>query len=314
MFLTLNDLSIHNTVDTEYNAKTQIDEFVLFCKSLQASSIIDEIIFPESLFSMSLCNGYGLTQWMNDANVSKIYRQFFRRFLDKYRRYYNTQSVDGEFSVLIDEQELTAVGCAFALEHDHVLLSLATNPFWKNKSISGEYTSLDEFGEVQISTQCIDNIWTSMSQDKIVSTYRKELSADIASGQDLWDNRERLYPNLVFCENVKDQLFDDSEKYHIIAVMKKLVRFQEYFSNCSSSYDPKELGMGARTESETVKSDADLRDLRRFKLPNGIEEYFFDHIGFSGKYSAGRIHFLPDAPNKKCYIGYIGRHLQTKKF
>lgn len=314
MFLTLNDLSIRNTVDTEYSAKAQIDEFVLFCKNLQTISIIDEIVFPESLFSISLCKGYSLTQWINDANVSKNHKQFFRRFLDKHCRYYNTQSVDGDFSVLIDEQELPAIGCAFALEHDHVLLSLPTNSFWKNKSIAGEYSSLDEFGEVQISMQCIDNIWTSMPQDEIVSNYRKELSADITSGQDLWDKREQLYPNLVFCENIKDQLFDDSEKHHIIAVMKRLERFQEYFSSCGSSYDPKELGMEARTESETVKSDADLRNLRRFKLPNGNEEFFFDHVGFYGKYSGGRIHFLPDAPNKKCYIGYIGRHLQTKKF
>ncbi|MGN0462818.1 MAG: hypothetical protein ACI4HZ_10305 [Ruminococcus sp.] len=96
--------------------------------------------------------------------------------------------------------------------------------------------------------------------------------------------------------------------------MKKLERFQEYFSNCSSSYDPKELGIGARTESETVKSDTELKNLRKFQLPNGSEEYFFDHIGFTGKYSGGRIYFLPDNSNNKCYIGYIGRHLPTKKY
>ena len=314
MFLTVNDLSIHHATDTEHNAKTLIEQFVLFCKSLDAKSVVDETIFPEDLFSMPLNDEYGLTQWLDDASVPIIYKRFFMRFLDKNRRYYNAQNIDGEFAVLLDEQEQNSMGCAFAVEHDSVLLSLPTNSVWESKSVAGEYSSLDESGEMHVSSKYIENIWTALSIEEILSAYRRELSDDISSGQDLWDKREQLYPNLVFCQNVKDQLFDDSEKYHINAVMKKLNRFQEYFSNCNDSYDPKDLGMGARTESETVKSDADLRDLRRFKLPSGSEEYFFDHIGFSGKYSAGRIHFLPDNRNKRCYIGYIGRHLPTKKY
>lgn len=315
MFLTLNELSIYNNhIDTEYSTKAQIEEFVVFCRDLNTKSIIDEIMFPESLFSIPIYKSYGFAQWLADDNVSINHRQFFRRFLDKHSRYYNDQSVDGEFNVSIDGKEYTAVGCAFALEHSNILLSLPTNTFWKNRTICGEYSSLDEYGEMQTSSRFIDNIWTSIPQEEIVTTCRKELSADITSGQDLWDNREQLYPNLVFCENIKDQLFADSEKYHIMAVMKKLDRFQEYFFSCGNSYDPRELGMNARTESETVKSNDELKKLRRFKMPNGNEEYFFDHVSFTGKYNGGRIYFLPDNPNKKCYIGYIGRHLPTKNY
>lgn len=314
MFLTLNDLSINDTADTKNDAKKHIEDFVLFCKELDAKSIVDEIIFPENLFSMFLHNEYGLTQWLSDDNVSMVHKCFFRRFLDKHRRYYSTSNTDGEFAILFDGQEQSSLGCAFAFEHDHVLLSFPTNEYWTNKLINGKYSVLDESGEICISTQCVNNVWTSLPTEEILSIYIKELSNDIASGQDLWDKREQLYPNLVFCENVKHQLFDDSEKYHIIAVMKKLERFQDYFSNCNNLYDPKVLGMGARTESETVKSDTDLKALRRFKLPDDNEEYFFDHVGFTGKYTGGRIYFIPDNANNRCFIGYIGRHLPTKKY
>ena len=47
-----------------------------------------------------------------------------------------------------------------------------------------------------------------------------------------------------------------------MAVMKKLDRFQEYFFSCGNSYDPRKLGMNARTESETVKSNDELEDLK----------------------------------------------------
>ena len=96
--------------------------------------------------------------------------------------------------------------------------------------------------------------------------------------------------------------------------MKRLQRMQDYFSTCSNTYNPNDLGLDARTESDTVKADSDLRDLRKFRLPNGQEEYFFDHISFSGKYKGGRIHFLPDNVNNMCYIGYIGKHLPTKNY
>ena len=55
MFLTLNELSIYNNhIDTEYSTKAQIEEFVVFCRDLNTKSIIDEIIFPESLFSIPI--------------------------------------------------------------------------------------------------------------------------------------------------------------------------------------------------------------------------------------------------------------------
>ena len=136
----------------------------------------------------------------------------------------------------------------------------------------------------------------------------------ITSGQDLWEKREKLYPNLIFCENVKDNLYQDSEKYHIMNVMTRLNRLQQYFSAYDGRYEPKKLGMNARTESDTVKKEPSLKNLRLFRKPDGSEEFFFNHIGFSGKYSGGRIYFLPDDANKKCFIGYIGRHLPTKKF
>lgn len=314
MFLTLNELSFQETVDTEYDAKKLIEDFVLLCKTLDSKNILDDIILPESFFSLGLYKDYGFTQWLNDSNVSYTHQQFFRRFLDKHRLYYNDENINGEFEVCIGEHSYLSKGCAFATEHNHILLSFPTNDFWLKDLISGKYRFLDEDGQISESTETLKNIFSNMPKENIISNYTKDLSYGITSGQDLWDKREQLYPNLVFCQNVKDQLIDDSEKHHIFAVMKKLDRFQQYFSNCDNLYSPKELGLSARTESESVKTDPELKGLRRFRLPDGNEEYFFDHVSFNGKYSDGRIHFLPDNTNNKCYIGYIGRHLKTEKY
>lgn len=315
MVLTFNELSsqiIHLSSKTE--AQNLINDFAAFCKVLNSTKIIDDIVFPVDFYSTFLYNEYGISQWLSDNDVPQQRKQFLRRYLDKYRNSFDKSCIEGEFSVSIDGKNHNAVGCAFALEREHIMFSWATHDFWKSNSISGNYSFLNQDGEIQSEQRSVDNISTIISESDIVKFQREKILDGISSGQDLWEAREKIYPNLVLCDNVKDQLYHDSEKFHILAVMKRLQHLQNYFSQHHEKYNPHELGFDARTESETVKSNSDLSDKRKFRLPNGAEEYFFDHIGFAGKYSAGRIHFLPDCENQCCYIGYIGQHLPTKKY
>ena len=315
MFLTLNELSINllNLHDSS-EARDIITKFVLFVKSLSEHDIIDELIFPDDLFSIHLADGYGLTEWLTDKSVEFKIRQYFRRILDKYKRYFDHSELEGEFTVNIDNSITNAIGCAFALERQNTVVSLPTHVLWNNENIPGEYTFINDNEELTVDRCSVNNLHTNVSIDDVIKSYRKEMYEGISSGQDLWEKRLRLYPNLIFCDDVKDNLYEDSEKYHIMNVMTKLNRLQEYFSTYDGKYDPKKLGMNARTESDSVKNDLTLKKLRLFRKPDGSEDYFYDHIGFSGKYSGGRIHFLPDNDNRKCYIGYIGRHLETKKY
>lgn len=315
MLLTFNELSARTTsLSSQYDAQQLILEFATFCQKLNSTNIVDDIVFPSDLYSTSFYNGYGISQWLFDKNVSQQHRQFLKRFLDKYRNYFDINSTEGEYSVSIDGEEHNSIGCAFALERDHTLFSLATHDFWKSNSISGSYSFLNQDEDFQIESRTIGNINTNTPESDVVNFQRERILEGISSGQDLWESRKKLYPNLIFCDNVKDQLYHDSEKFHILAVMKRLQHLQNYFSQYHEKYDPDELGFDARTESQTVKTNSDLRDKRKFRLPDGTEKYFFDHIGFAGKYSAGRIHFLPDCENQCCYVGYIGQHLPTKNF
>ncbi|RAV20446.1 hypothetical protein DQG23_15910 [Paenibacillus contaminans] len=99
----------------------------------------------------------------------------------------------------------------------------------------------------------------------------------------------------------------------MVQVLIRLQRMNVYFGDDDTDYNPQKLGFNARTESETVQQNPELKKLRKFRMPSGETEYFFDHIGFTGNY-CGRIHFLPNKANKKCCIGYIGKHLKTKRF
>lgn len=315
MYFAINELSIEKTdVDNSYKARLIINDFVSLCRELEKNGLIEVLFFPEDIDMRYLWAEYGFRKWLGDKEVSMTHKQFFHRFLDKHRGYYSSNETEGDFRINIHTECVTSIGCAFAYEHDQMAVSLPTREIWKKDVILGKYIFLNSEGGLLEKDCDLANINSILSVEKILSTYREEVFDGITSGQDLWDAREELFPNLILCGDVKEQLYKDSEMFHINAVIKKLKRLQEYFSNCSSIYDPKELGLDARTESDTVKTDPSLSSLRLFRTPNGEEKYFFDHIGFNGKYSGGRIYFHPDNANQRCYIGYIGRHLPTGKF
>ena len=315
MLFTFNELSAQITsLTSQHEARNLIFEFAAFCKKLNDINVIDDIIFPSNFYSITLYNGYGISQWLLDRNVSREHKSFLKRFLDKYRNFFDESRIEGEFSISINEISHNAVGCAFALEQEYTLFSFAAHDFWKSDSIAGNYLFLNQNGEIKSESRTIDNISTITQERNIVNFQREKMLEGISSGQDLWEAREKLYPNLILCDNVKDQLYQDSEKFHILAVMKRLQCLQNYFSQYHEIYNPNELGFDARTESESVKNNPKLKNDRKFRLPDGTEVYFFDHISFTGKYTGGRIYFLPDCKNQRCHIGYIGQHLPTQKY
>ena len=79
MFLTLNELSINRlNLHDSSEASDIITKFVLFVKSLSEQDIIDELIFPDDLFSIHLVDGYGLTEWLTDKSVEFKIRQYLQ--------------------------------------------------------------------------------------------------------------------------------------------------------------------------------------------------------------------------------------------
>lgn len=64
-------------------------------------------------------------------------------------------------------------------------------------------------------------------------------------------------------------------------------------------------------ESESVMSNPELKERRKFKMENGEEYYMFQHI--KNLPNGNRIYFHKKS-DEKIYIGYIGKHLKTVKY
>lgn len=315
-YLVFNELSVCTEITDidDSEARQRIDDFVILLQKLRSEKLISGIICTSDIYNFHVSKTYGIQEWLSDRETKHSYKQFFRTMCNKNCTYIEPLNYMNEFSVNINEQDYNAIGCLVAIETEQEIVSVINNTYWEQDTIQGKYTYIDDLDKVVIENREISNISKLCDAARIKNRIVEDAYSYITSGQDLWEVRKTIFPNLIFCENVKDQLYEDSEKFHIMRVIEKLKRLQEYFETYDGIYDPKKLGHNARTESDTVKTNNSLKNERLFRKPDGSEVYFYDHIGFSGKYSAGRIYFLPDDEERVCYIGYIGRHLHTKNF
>lgn len=314
MYAVFNELCGHEKIlenNQNIDKRETVSNFIRFLKKLKDKQIIEGIIATRDILSCSITKGYSFNDWLQDELVDRTDKQFFRSFLGKYITYIKCNT-EGEFYVKIYTNNCLAEGCSVAFETDTPAISVATHRIWQNKQIEGTYHCLDDYGDLLEEQKIIDNINECISN--VENMFRERMFEEISSGYDLWEQREKLFPNLIFCESVKAQLYKDPERFHVLSIMGKLQRLQDYFAEEQIRYDPKKLGLNARTESECVKTSSTLNKFRLFRIPSGDELYFYDHIGFSGKFSGGRIHFYPKVEERKCYIGYIGKHLPTKLF
>lgn len=136
----------------------------------------------------------------------------------------------------------------------------------------------------------------------------KKFLFSIVTPKNLWLWKELLFPNLVLCGEVENQVASLGNSSYFFQIIERLKTLDEYTGNWNSgNFSYQELN---RTTSLRVSPESDTtmnkyRDQRIFSLPDGSRETFELHI----KTGDLRFHFYPCNLNQVIYIGYIGPHL-----
>ncbi len=297
-----------------YQAKYKFEEFIKFIFEVKKSKVITNIHYFDIL-NVSLFEGYTVSDWLNDDSVEHSIKSRFRLIYDNY---FIPVTCDEGFNeaYVINEKcdEIESKGCSWAIcsMESPCIISAKTSLIWTQKKLEVKYLRLSDECEIVDERYFVRNISDISDIELLEKNENDEIFENITSAKDFWEKRNSLFPNLVFCDSAYENI-KYTTKSHVCSVMKRLKNMNTYFAGNHSKYDPKELGMDARTESQSVKDSPELKKQRLFKMPSGKKEYFYDHLGFSGDYN-GRIYFLPDVKKHRCFIGYIGKHLQTKKY
>jgi len=315
MNFSINEVSWDSCFTKNYSKEEMgkiFKDFLLLLRDLKKEKKLDSIVSVTNIFGVYLLENYSVIEWIEDIKPNKDLHMLALSLLKQIIVF---DDYEGEF-VFKDFDKCECKGALYVIENDDIngIISLITDEIWKKSILEGKYKRYNtNFSKLIENNERIKNYSSETNIAQIVLEEQENSFKELSSTRDLWEKRDKLFPNLIFCDSVKKQLYQKSDKYLVLSIAKRLKRMQEYFMEEHESYSPVELGYNARTESESVKNSSDLKRKRLFILPTGKEEYFFDHISFNAQYE-GRIHFLPDVQNKRCYIGYIGEHLDTATY
>lgn len=313
MYIPFNEVSIHDDFYTKqsYESKNRIIlDFIEIVREAKIKKVFDGLLYNHSInieFSSFFSN------WLDDSSVKKEDKSLLRSFLGTFISFVETPLA--ETSIVIDEITYNSKGAGIAIDNScNFIVNLKSHYEWEKKNKSFEYKTLIN-DELIDSKKEISQIFDIQSLQCLLVLEKENKYKSISSGQDLWEQWDELFPNLIKCDKVKDCLYRDPEKNHIEKVIEQLDLLQQYFSSLKKSFslnELKHLGIDVSDESDTVKKNPKLKEVRFIKLPDGSKEYFYYHTKFFGKFES-RLYFLPITNSSKCYIGYIGRHLQTAK-
>ena len=196
---------------------------------------------------------------------------------------------------------------------DGVAIGFPSAPHWDRAQVTVSFMELLPDETFEEASEEIDHLACSKHADSICERHRARHLHKILESNNpvnyLWDNHQKIFPNLIFGQEVKKHLRTSSNQ---LGVIVKVLADLEH-----SARDWKDRGGPAppwkrevKNESSGVRNDPNLRDERRFSSHDGKPRYFFLHARFGG---SGRIHLRLDPERWKVEIGYIGKHLPLKK-
>jgi hypothetical protein len=180
---------------------------------------------------------------------------------------------------------------------DSVVVSFENDIKWSNQYIEIRKVSMEQEKNIEIRNLSNLSHFSNHQDffDRLNQFRKSKITRD-----NFFQKREEIFQNkIIICSEVEKQLRDiDTTIFNqaltILISIDKGRSLEEY--NISK-------------ESNSVSQDPKLKNMRMFKI-NNKKEYFQKHI--KNLPNGYRIHYFER--DDKIYIGYIGKHLATKRY
>lgn len=313
--MVLNELSLRISAEDIYTARQRMSDFMQMVVTATSHGVKRTIRTHSNLDSLELASGYPIARWRNDIDVDRDARRFFTTLITKspFLNDVIDPGVHNSFDLsdfFHDGDRAFGLGVAFLLEA--LAVSIRSEACWYAYKLQLTISQMGDDGEVTDSVVEIHHASSSnhvrehMSWIKMRLQYAKQNA--LHDGMDIWNHKDEWFPNLYFCETVKERL---STIYHgdliLGQVLKKLQELEDY---CNSWLD----GPFDHTKINhaTPESPATLETY-------GPEHTFQCHDGEFRKFSwhvrltpgAWRMFFDPITEERRLIVGYIGPKLPT---
>ncbi len=314
--MVLNELSLQPLADDVQTARQRMLELISTMSAATKSGVSRVLRTHRDLNAEELASGYPTVRWRNDHEVDRDVRRFFTSLATKapYLADIGDATISdklGNSDFLYDENGATGLGMAYLL--DNLALSIRSASCWHPGHLEITYRHLDNDGEI---LEEIVTVIHASHKDHILEHklwIKERINTNINNGSDIWQQRERLFPNLQFCDSAGEalQLFNTGNSpFHL--VVKKLFEIENFCLQWQTRGGPFDLH--SMPLKGSVESEATLTEYARqhtFHCPDGKKRIFSLHIRITRDW---RIHYFPLSEKQQLLIGYIGEHLSTKNF
>lgn len=306
--MVFNELSLKTPAADEHTARNLMSELIDTIRRATVRGVKRKLRSKSDLDYSLLAPNYSIVQWRNDRNVEREERNFFRVLQDKN----DPPLLDmPNPEIEISYQGEQGIGIAHALVFNALAVSLLSEAKWDCSRLDLAVRRLDDNEELIDEEVEIIHASRGRHVEENADWIENSIETGVGDGLEIWNQREKLFPNLEFCQAVGKQLQSLGVENPILQTVKnRLFALQKYCNNWQEgAFIPEEIG-NISPESQVTLQNPKYRQERTFICPDGNERTFSWHVKLSFGW---RIYFFTQEPGKMI-IGYIGCHLRTVKY
>lgn len=307
----LNELSLKK-VKTKMQAYGLMENFVHAAVEAERQLNLDRLRIDESLgdnlYDLYLVDGYSIGAWFEDYKVDSDLKAKFLSIVSL------SPLVDGELKWRFEDENcyhngVLGLGIKASLICDTFCVNFLTADCWKSSSLSvvHEYIEEGELKSVDALLKCFSD---RLHVSRHAEWFRKFREDNLKNSKELWVKRQELFPYLLFCANVKQNVARMGNSTNLNNVINRLRVLDDIAQNWNKgNFNYEEIN---KSHNITIHAESQLtldnyRAVRNFRVLDGTYKTFSLHILVGDL----RIHFYPDNESRKIYVGYIGIHLRT---
>lgn len=307
--LILNELSLRNPASDKRIACEWMSEFISSIKAIKAEGVKVQLRTQENFHTTILAPDYPIRRWLNDAD--EVERRFVKSLVTKAP--FSNDIANLEIKEIEDGTGLSefryqgklALGLGIAHLLDTIAISFPSEDCWDCHCLSIEYKRIDESEELINEIVDILHISHRCHVSKHSTWIKSHTRIEIIDGDDLWKKKEDIFPSLLFCECVQQQLTCLQYGNPVFKqVVKRLFELEEYCKIWTDGrLDYRNIPCKVSPESESRLQK--FKDQLTFQCPDGIERVFSLHVRMTGA-GAWRLYFSDEIGPGKIVIGYVG--------
>ena len=309
--IVLNELSLQTPVSDQQKARQLMSDLIRTIRKATASGVKRVLRTSEDINTIELAPGYPVARWRNDKEVNREERSFFRTLTSKAPFWTDVaEDIKNDFDLSqVWHQGKEARGLGFAVVIDALTVSLISETCWDCSRLELEIRRLDANEDLIDERLEIVHASRSNHVQEHAEWITNRIRSTVRDGLELWNRKDELFPNLIFCEAVGKQL--QSLKNPILQLIKnRLSELEDYCKTWTEeAFEPNSL-RNVSPESQVTLQNPKYSKERMFLCPDGKERVFSWHAKLSFGW---RIYFFP-TEDKMIIIGYVGSHLRTVKY